>query len=288
MKIVASSIFLLFVLFANGTQAQTEHFNFNSRFYDAIDEYVLFPNSDNDGSNLTGFIYIDQMAGVTFRLLGSIKVDKDQLTFDESDQNGITMMRLESNTSNVHILTEKQRRELNLKEIPDWLEVYKRGSGTGQYLKDIGFHLNHIGGSSAALKPLLKAYEIDPKIEGLDFEIAYAYNATEKYDKAISFITKALKQNPNDSMLYRELGYAYIHIEDIKLAEKTYLIGIDKAQENFQKAEMSINMTQVYFNLRNKEKFDQWSERTLSFIDENSEYNKYIAYFKAEWDKSTK
>ena len=39
---------------------------------------------------------------------------------------------------------------------------------------------------------------MNPHFEGLEFELAYAYNHLEKYEKAIPILQKALKNNPKD------------------------------------------------------------------------------------------
>lgn len=145
-----------------------------------------------------------------------------------------------------------------------------------------GFHYNHVGASNLALADLEKVYKIDKHADGLEFELAFAYNATEQYDKAVDILEAAIDNNPDYYFYYRELGYALISLNNIKEAEQIYLKGIKMSGDNFQKSEMAINMAQAYFNLQNKEKFNEWAKLTKKYTDKDSDYLKYIEYWEKE------
>ena len=125
---------------------------------------------------------------------------------------------------------------------------------------------------------------MDKHAEGLEFELAYAYNATEQYEKAVSILRVAIENNPNYYFFYRELGYALIRLNKIEEAEETYLIGIKMSDDKFQQSEMAVNMAQAYFNLKNKEKFKEWAKLTKKYADKNSQYVKYIKHWEKEID----
>ena len=258
---------------------------FETKYYDAVDKYVSFPKKEKDTTYAYGFIYIDQMAGITFRYEGDFKILSGKLISSKKNSNSMMIYRLNGRTSNVCLLDESQIKNLELPNPPKWLDAYKVNESSVEYLRDIGNHLNHAGGVESALVPLLKAYKIEPHLKGLEFELAFSYNALKKFDKAIEILEIALKNNPNSYRFYKELGYSYMNLEKTKMAEETYLKGIKISTSDFEKSEMCINMAQGYFRQKNEIKFNEWSERTLKYAKEGSQYAKYIEYFKKEWNK---
>ena len=47
---------------------------------------------------------------------------------------------------------------------------------------------------------------------------------------------------------------------------------------------MALNMSQGYFLVKNKGKFDEWAKITLTYAEKDSKYSKYINFFEKEWD----
>src|SRR5690606_16633785 len=125
---------------------------------------------------------------------------------------GFMKYRLEPNTSLVSVLTDNQISKLGLPKEPKWLSFYKEDSEEVDYLKNEGYHFNHVGASDLALKPLLKAYEIEPHFDGLEFELSFAYNHLGQYEKAIPILEKAIENNPKNFYFYRELGFSYVNL----------------------------------------------------------------------------
>jgi len=278
-------ITLLLISNIGYSQNKLTDLNFDTKYYDAVDSWVVFPKKATDSTFAYGFIYIDQMAGITLRYGGTLKIEKDKFVSTEKVTNSMVIHRLTKNTSNVYVFNDKQISELDLQKEPEWLETYKSNENTAEYLKDIGNHLNHAGAVEKALVPLLKAYEIEPHLKGLEFELSFAYNALKKFNKAIEILEKAIENNPNDYQFYRELGYSYMNLEQIKEAEKTYLKGIKISTNDFEKSEMCVNMAQAYFIKKDEKKFNKWAENTLKYAKEGSQYAKYIEHFKKDWNK---
>ncbi len=71
----------------------------------------------------------------------------------------------------------------------------------------------------------------------------------------------------------------------IEKAEKTYRKGIKMSNNNFEKSEMAINMAQSYFELRNKEKFDEWAKLTKKYAKKGSRYAQFIDLFEQKWNE---
>lgn len=279
---------LLLVLFSNFGFSQNNQasLNFNTKYFNAVDKWVVFPKKDTDSTFAYGFIYLDNHAGFTFDYKNRLSIDGKRFVNIEKDSTvGFMKYRLAPNTSLVSVLNEKQISDLNLPEYPEWLSTYKDSSNYVGYLKNEGYHYNHVGASNLALKPLLKAYEIQPHFEGLEFELSYAYNALGKFKQAIVILDKAIKNNPKNFYFYRELGFSYKNLNRILEAEKTYKKGIKISNNDFEKSEMAVNMAQSYFELRNKEKFDEWAKLTRKFAKKGSRYANIIDLFEKKWDE---
>ncbi|MDC3388908.1 hypothetical protein OAX11_05305 [Flavobacteriaceae bacterium] len=279
---------LIFHIFNLGySQDKTEGLKFETKYYNAVDHYIAFPKKAKDSTFSFGFIYIDQMAGITFRYMGKFKTnDNNFILYEKNPEHLIMSYRLERNTSNVYVLNEKQIKSLELSKIPDWLKIHKGNENTTEYMKDIGYILNAVGGSQTALSYLEKAYTLEPHLEGLEFELAFAYNALKQHDKAIPVLENAIKNNSNNYLFYKELGYSYKFLGQIDNAEKTYKQGIKISTNDYMKAEMAFNMTHAFFDLRNKEKFEEWSKLTRKYSKPESQIAKYIDKFENKWDKN--
>ncbi len=280
---------LALILISNIGFAQNNltELNFDTKYFDAVDKWVAFPKKDTDSTFAYGFIYLDNQAGFTLNYEAQFQIDEQELKNIPSDSTiGFMKYRLEPNTSLVSVLNKEQITALNLPNIPEWLSTYKEGSNKVSYLKNEGYHFNHVGASHLALEPLLKAYEVEPHFEGLEFELSFAYNALGKFEKAIPILEKAIENNPKNFFFFRELGFSYKNLKMIDEAEKVYRKGIKISDDDFQKSEMAVNMAQSYFELRNKEKFDEWAKLTRKYAEKDSRYTKFIDHFEQNWNKN--
>ncbi|WP_299887158.1 tetratricopeptide repeat protein [uncultured Lacinutrix sp.] len=281
-------IILALILISNigFSQNNLTELKFDTKYFNAVDKWVVFPKKDTDSTYTYGFIYLDNQAGFTFNYKTQFQIDEQNLKNITKDSIlGFMKYRLEPNTSLVSVLTENQISTLNLPKEPEWLSIYKAGSDEVDYLKNEGYHFNHVGASDLALKPLLKAYAIEPHFDGLEFELSFAYNHLGQYENAIPILEKAIENNPKNFYFYRELGYSYANLNKIQEAEKTYHKGIKMSDNDFEKSEMAVNMAQAYFKLKNKEKFHEWAKLTKKYAKENSRYVQYIEYFEQNWNK---
>lgn len=281
------SFFSLLVCFKTFSQEEKNPFKFETKFYDGTNHWVVFPNNEKSNKFSYGYIYMDATAGLTLNLEGQLEVKNNLLIPQKKDSSNIGFIkhRLQRNTLNIHILKENEVSQLKLDIEPEWLKFYKIDSSNVSSLKNIGYHFNHIGGSSKAIGPLLKAYKIAPHFKGLEFELAYAYNATKQFEKAIPILNKAIENNPNNYYFYRELGYAEKYLGKIDEAEKTYLKGIKMSDSDFEKSEMAVNMAQAYYMIKNRPKFEEWQQKTKKYAKENSRYYQMVNLMEEKWDE---
>lgn len=258
------------------SQSFNEDLKFNTEYYDAVDEWVAFPKKEVDTSYAFGFIYIDEQAGFTFDYNSDFIVTKEGLKKLPRPFESSLKSRLSRNTIDVAILSDEQRAELKLPETPKWLAIYKDNSDEPDYLKNIGLHYNAAGASNLALKPLLKAYEMQPHLDGLEFELAFAYNALKQFKQAVEILESAIENDPNNFLFYRELGFSFLSLGQIEKAEMNYQKGIKLTDNKSQIAEMAVNMALIYFRQKNVEKFNEWAKLTRENSERGSRFTQLI------------
>ncbi|MFN3195927.1 MAG: tetratricopeptide repeat protein [Chlorobiota bacterium] len=282
--VVKIGIVILIVSFSSLLKSQDE-MSFNTAYYEAVDKWVAFPNSGNDTSYYYGFIYIDQQAGFTYHMGGSFTIDSENNFIPEKSDSTTFMVkvRIDTEWKPIAVIPDDKLKELGLPVVPEWLEVYKTDSESVSYLTNIGYHYNHVGASKLALVPLKEAYKEEPHHEGLEFELSYAYNAIGKFDEARVILEKAIESNPDNFYFYRELGFSLKYLNKVDEAEKIYRKGIELSDNDFEKGQMAINMVIAYFELKNREKFDEWAKLTREFADENSRYVRIVKEIEKNW-----
>ena len=267
------------------SQKYSNGLKFDKKYYETVDNWVAFPKSEMDSTYIYGFVYIDEQAGFTYQLGNTFNIDKNNTYIPEQiDSTTSVKYRLEPNWKLVAIIPSEKLKELKLPETPDWLKYYKENKDSVSYLKNIGFHYNHVGACELALEHLEKAYKIEPHHEGLEFELAYAYNALEQFEKSIPILINAIENNKKNFYFYRELGFAYKNVGEIEQAEKIYKKGLRISKNKFEKSEMAVNMAQAYLEQKNRIKFDEWAKLTIKYAEKGSRYAQFIDLFEQKWN----
>ena len=276
----------IFILCCQFAFAQKPDTRFNTKFYDAVDKWVVFDKKEGEQSYSLGFIYIDPQAGFTYNYESALqmqgsKVSKLPRLVNDSN----IKVRLDRNTFDVLVLTPEQVKSLGLPAEPEWLATYKVNQDFIEARVGIGSAYNAAGASHHALPILQKAYEENPHYPGLEFELAYAYNATQSFYKAVIVLNRAIENDPSNFWYYRELGFSLKHLNNLPEAEKAYRKGFELSTERDQRAEMAINMAQSYFNTKDRVKFDEWKKLVEANADPDSMFMAYIKYFEENWAK---
>ncbi|HRE77168.1 MAG TPA: tetratricopeptide repeat protein [Flavobacterium sp.] len=247
----------------------------------------MFPKKEVDSLYPIGFVYLDLQAGFTLNYEGTIQLKNDgSFKINKIDENYSSKIRLEPyKTSNVYIIPNDKLKEIGLPEIPDWLKIYLPSNDQSiETLKDYGFQFNHLGACEKALTYLEKAYKMNPHYDGLEFELAYAYNHLGQYEKAILVLEKAINNNSKNYLFYRELGHSYVFQNKNNLAEKTILEGIKMTESDFEKSELAFKMSQRYFLIKNRKKFDEWTTITKQYTEPNSQHVLQIDLMNSKWE----
>lgn len=279
-------LLFLFFLCYQCAYAQKTSLKFDTKFYDAEDQWVLFNKKEKQSSHAVGFIYLDQQAGFTFQYDGEVELKNNKLVrLPRLDTTNNIKYRLDANTFDVHILSAEEKKQLNLTDSPTWLANYKTNSDFIQNRVQRASYLNGVGASHKALPILQKAYEEDPHFQGLEFELGYAYNALGSFYKAVIVLNKAIENDPSNFWYYRELGFSLKHLNNLPEAEKAYRKGIELTSDKIQVAEMAINMAQSYYHAKDKVNFDAWKKVVVENSEPESQFMAYIQYFEDNWYK---
>ena len=64
MRIILS--FFLLISSIGFSQSDEKELKFNTKYYDAVDKWIAFPQKEADTTYTFGFIYLDEQAGFTF------------------------------------------------------------------------------------------------------------------------------------------------------------------------------------------------------------------------------
>jgi len=283
-KILLTCFFTILIVqaFAQQTQHIDTTLKFDKHFTRCELKWVVMPKKDTSARYYYGFIYIDEMAGFTLDLKGFFTIDANGHYIADTSltRRGLFKYRLPPNTVNVALLPAQHFKELNIQAHPKWVDLYYKGNNDTStfYNYRMGFIYNAAGDSQTALKYLDKAYKANPHYKGLEFEVAYAYNALSRPNDAITVLESAVKYDTKNIMFYRELGYAYMNKKDYDKAIVLFKQGIDSSPDsqspNENKAMMAFNLASVYKKMGKDDDCKEWMVKAKGWSLPNSDIYK--------------
>ena len=253
---------------------------FNTKFTQSEDKWVAF-EADSIGAHNFGFIYIDAQAGLTFDYVGTFKIDNNGKFIPKNKElEGSMKVRLEPNSILVAIIPESHFAELEISKVPEWLKYYKEGENTIERLYKWGYMYNGWEECSKALEFLEKAKKINPDYKGLRVELGFSYNCLGQSQNAINILKEALKLEPNNAYVYKELLYSQIHNNQLEDAIATYDKIINGIADKTYNAENAFNILGEFYRQKNLEKFNAWIKKTQ--IDNDKRFGTYVEKLKNE------
>lgn len=283
MVILRSKLVLLACLLAATATAQSE-LVFNKRFVECEDKWVVF-RQGKDGAYMFGFIYIDQMAGLTLNYEGNFTITENGRFEKKPVLDSARMMykvRLQNNNVQVALLPESKFAELDIAAEPGWLHVYKEYADTAQRLQRWGYYYNDFGMSEKALQYLEPGYKKYPDYKGMAVELSFAYNALGKYEQAIPVLNKAIELTLEDWYLYKELSFALLNTGKMEDAGEAAVKGINHAGEDAMKAEIAYNLAYQYYKRKDKDRFARWARETLQWAKNGDQFYNAIKKMEPE------
>jgi tetratricopeptide (TPR) repeat protein len=255
---------------------------FNQRYTKCERKWVVISKADTAKDYLFGFIYIDEVAGFTFDMKGSFRVDNnDRYIVDTTlSKNSSVKYRISPNWRNVALLPRQRLSELHIPAQPSWVKLYYADNRDTSVLYNyrMGFLYNDANECQTALTYLKKAYQLKPHFHGLEFEMAFAYNALNQTDSAINILELAVKYDNANVLFYRELGYAYLHKEIYDKSISYYKQGIEICtnKQMDTKCEMAINMAKAYQSSGDHADFTIWGNKAKSWATPGTPLYKFI------------
>lgn len=256
---------LLVLLFVFNISAQST-LQFDKKFVQSEDRWVAFP-SDSTGSYNFGFIYIDAQAGLTFDYEGSFKVDEKEMFLPNKREKTSSMKyRLRPNNTLVAFIPESKYTELQISKEPDWLKSYKTGEGSIERLYQWGFMYNGWNECEKALGYLEKAQKVDPEYKGLRVELAFSYNCLKQYQKAVDILKIAIKKEPLDAYTNKELIYAETKNGNLQDAENVCRKVFKECPDKTYNSENAYNILQAYYIKKDIKNFNSWFAEANSYL----------------------
>lgn len=280
-------IITLFTLFSVSFYGQNV-LKFDKRNVQCEDKWIAY-QMDKDSTYTFGFIYVDSQAGLTLNYEGKFKIDNtgkfNRLESETDDEIGYMKVRLQPNRTAIAEIPESKFKELNIEKTPNWLTAYKTDENSVERLYRWGYMYNGWSECEKALTFLEKADKINPNFKGLQTELAFSYNALGKYDKAETALKKAIKDNPNDCYTYKELAYTYTKLLDLEKVSETYQKMSKICKENNFIQETAYNLAYEYFKVKDKVKFKKWKIEAEKWSTSENQYTKNLNAMENELDK---
>lgn len=214
------------------------------------------------------FQYFDWDGGFGARYEGRASIDESGTWQWVERQPSAQVITLRLPTFPVaHLLSDPALTQLGLAKVPEWQAYYHvHAEPVAQQVKR-GSALNGAGQSHLALKYLLPAQQSRPEAAGLAYELAFAYNAIQRFDAALDVLSGPNVQTRNDFMLCKELGFAQLHMRLYQDAAETLQHCLDLRPEEGgdAKAETAANLALAYRGLGASETCQRWIERAASW-----------------------
>jgi tetratricopeptide (TPR) repeat protein len=264
----------LLLLVANILQAQTP-LQFDKHVTESEDQWVALPISD-DSTHIYGFIYIDATAGLTLNYEGRFKVSTDGRFIPEKMDSVGIKYRMEPNNVLIAFIPESRYDELKIRAVPEWLQNYKRDSGTIERLFKWGYTYNGWDLCEKALTYLQKAEKINPNYKGLAVEIAFSYNCLGRYKEATTVLLAAISKNPTDAYINKELIYAQIKSGDLAAASESCKRAISVCPDKSYNGENCYNLLHTYYLNKDRTNFYAWVEETKKWTKDNRNLTRNI------------
>lgn len=278
---------LFFTLFVVKLSAQNI-LNFDKRNVQCEDKWISY-QMDKDSTYTYGFIYIDSQAGLTFNYEGKFKIEKNgkfnKLKTELGKEVGFIKSRLRPNRIAIAEIPESKFAELNIEKIPTWLKSYKTDENSIDRLYRWGYMYNGWNECEKALTFLEKADKIEPNFKGLQTELAFSYNALGKFDKAEKSLMKAIVNNPTDCYTHKELAYTYTKLENLtKVVETFNKMTKICSEQNFVQ-ETAYNLAYEYFKAKDKVNFTKWKTEAEKWSTTKNQYTENLLKMESELNK---
>ena len=258
------NILILFLFFTNLTFAQ-QCFTFDARFIDCIDKWVILPQ-EQDWYYTYGYVFLDENFDLIFQKEGIFEIRED-CNFYSTKAKKVTKTKLTPSKALVSVISEDKFSEL---KIFSELKSIKKPKESAENYFHLGFFYNAWGENQKALAALTQAKALNPKIEGLEKEIAFSYNSSAMYDKAIEILQTLREKQPKDAYIYRELIFALTKSGKLKEAVYNLRHSISVCKEKKYHGENCLNVIYQAFLEEDQKIFFQFVRKAKTWNKGNA------------------
>ena len=276
-------LFILFTLLSATVQGQSV-LKFDKRFVESEDKWVAFQKG-KDSTFVYGFIYIDGQAGLTLNYEGNFTISENGAFIPKKLDSTNFKVRLQANQVRVAFIPNNKFGELQIPTIPEWLKYYKTDTASLERLYNWGFMYNGWDECAKALTYLEKAQKINPNFKGLSVELAFSYNCLSQFDKAILVLQNALEKNPTDAYINKELIYAQIKSGQLDKASESCKKAIAVCTDKTYNGENCYNLLHNYYEKKDKTNFNLWLVETKKWTASNASMTRSIKTMEDELAK---
>lgn len=237
--------------------------NFELHMADCENRWVVLRHEPKDVDYQYGFVYVDPAAGFTVDIGGRFTIDvqgKYRKAPDPLEESRVHLKIRLSGNAVVALLPKDAIVQLGLSDPPDWLKSYNDPSDLVTHKIRWGLQYNLIGDSQRALTYLEPAYKENPKAPGLEFELAYVYNALRRHKEAMQVLEPALSRDPKNMFLCKELAFAYHGTGELKksIDQNMNCISLATDKQLSEKSEMAMNIAHAYQQLGDEGNGQKW------------------------------
>jgi len=273
---------VLLLLVTLSINAQTT-LKFDKRYVQCEDKWIA-KQMNQDSTYVFGFIYIDSQAGLTLNYEGKFKIINNVFIRQKEEMPSFKV-RLEPNRVAIAQIPEERFKELGLIKIPEWLKYYKDDENSIDRLYRWGFMYNGWNECAKALTYLEKAEKLNPNFKGLEVELAYSYNCLSQYDKAILALQNVLKTNPTDAYVNKELIYAQIKSGQLDKAAESCKKALRICNDKTYNGENYYNLLYEFKVRKDKTNFNLWLSDAKQLNSNNAVRTQIIKTMEDEMSK---
>lgn len=277
-------IFAILLAFLTTNVYAQSNLQFEKLFIESEDRWVAF-KPDKDSAYPFGFIYIDEIAGLTLQVEGNFTINKSGKYEPTKNEKASFKVRLQPNNVLVAFIPENKFQELNIQALPDWLKNYKSDTNAVSRLYRWGFLYNAYGSCAKALTYLERAQKIDPNYENLAVELAYSYNCLEEYQKAEDVLLPEIKKEVLDAYVNKEYIFTLTKNNKIEKAMQQFNKAVTTLTDNQYDAENCYNILQYFYFQNDKVNFNKWFDELKKHPNKNSQLSMYADNMKLDINK---
>jgi len=254
-------LFILLLLCALDAKAQNR-LKFEKRFIDCENKWIAMPL--DDGTKYAfGYVYLDNSAGLTFKLKGSFTIENNVYLPKDSPE---VKSRIEPTEIKVSLIPSKRFAELKVEESPKELEYIGKSNSRDRYLK------------KAQTYRKWKMHKLADRYETLASDNSYTYPSydgfkfisenTEQYNETTT--RKVFAGNYTDS--YKQEIFWLAKANKMRDAQLTYIDAIRYCEDEAAKADMAYNIAYQYYIMSEVKKFNIWSNEVKRWIVKDNNY----------------